>query len=227
MQTYFLFFFSYEPEINPGATVRLSGNAVLKVFTTGNLTVIGRRINRFFELNWFMLDFFFLAPSIERINTAVYEFYPQLFECRKWNHDQGQCWADNNNPVCFFLSFFLFMFSSFFFFSGQSSRFLYHHFFSCLFRTVNNLYMKKTEQTPKNFLLLLRLLSLVVSTVISSFAHLSKPSHISSLCPICCCCFFSFAVDCYWISFFMSLYFCRFICKTVRVCAYLYVCMCR
>ena len=39
------FAFSYEPEINPGATVRLSGNAVLKVFTTGNLTIIGRLMN--------------------------------------------------------------------------------------------------------------------------------------------------------------------------------------
>lgn len=62
---------SYEPEINPGATVRLSEKAVLKVFTTGNLTII--------------------APHVERINTAVNDFYPQLFECRKLNRDGGQC----------------------------------------------------------------------------------------------------------------------------------------
>lgn len=54
---------SYEPEIHPGATVRLTDKAVLKVFTTGRITLT--------------------APSVERINTAVNEFYPQLFECRK------------------------------------------------------------------------------------------------------------------------------------------------
>jgi len=54
---------SYEPEIHPGATVRLPDKAVLKVFTTGSVTLT--------------------APSVERINTAVNEFYPQLFECRK------------------------------------------------------------------------------------------------------------------------------------------------
>ncbi|UJR20742.1 hypothetical protein I4U23_023860 [Adineta vaga] len=54
---------SYEPEIHPGATVRLDNKAVLKVFTTGSVTLT--------------------APSVDRINTAVNEFYPQLFECRK------------------------------------------------------------------------------------------------------------------------------------------------
>lgn len=54
---------SYEPEIHPGATVRLNNKAVLKVFTTGRITLT--------------------APSVERINTAVNEFYPQLFECRR------------------------------------------------------------------------------------------------------------------------------------------------
>ncbi|CAF0896506.1 unnamed protein product [Rotaria sp. Silwood1] len=62
---------SYEPEIHPGATVRLSEKAVLKVFTTGSITLT--------------------APSVERINTAVNEFYPSLFECRKVNHDERQC----------------------------------------------------------------------------------------------------------------------------------------
>ncbi|CAF2671085.1 unnamed protein product [Rotaria sp. Silwood2] len=61
---------SYEPEIHPGATVRLSEKAVLKVFTTGSVTLT--------------------APSVERINTAVNEFYPQLFECRKLNYDERQ-----------------------------------------------------------------------------------------------------------------------------------------
>lgn len=56
-------FISYEPEIHPGATVRLEGKAVLKVFTTGSVTLT--------------------APSVERINTAVNEIYPKLFECRK------------------------------------------------------------------------------------------------------------------------------------------------
>ncbi|CAF0976026.1 unnamed protein product [Adineta ricciae] len=54
---------SYEPEIHPGATVRLNDKAVLKVFTTGSVTLT--------------------APSVERINTAINEFYPQLFECRR------------------------------------------------------------------------------------------------------------------------------------------------
>ncbi|CAF4068363.1 unnamed protein product, partial [Rotaria sordida] len=54
---------SYEPEIHPGATVRLNNKVVLKVFTTGSITLT--------------------APSVELINTAVNEFYPQLYECRK------------------------------------------------------------------------------------------------------------------------------------------------
>lgn len=54
---------SYEPEIHPGATVRLNNKAVLKVFTTGSVTLT--------------------APSVDIINTAVSEFYPQLLECRK------------------------------------------------------------------------------------------------------------------------------------------------
>lgn len=62
---------SYEPEIHPGATVRLPDKAVLKVFTTGSITLT--------------------APSVDRINTAVTEFYPQLFECRKVNLDEGPC----------------------------------------------------------------------------------------------------------------------------------------
>jgi hypothetical protein len=33
---------SYEPEIHPGATVRLNGKAVLKVFTTGSVTLTGK-----------------------------------------------------------------------------------------------------------------------------------------------------------------------------------------
>ena len=32
---------SYEPEIHPGATVRLPEKAVLKVFTTGSITITG------------------------------------------------------------------------------------------------------------------------------------------------------------------------------------------
>jgi len=56
-------FISYEPELHPGATVRLEGKAVLKVFTTGSVTLT--------------------APSVERINTAVNEIYPKLFECKK------------------------------------------------------------------------------------------------------------------------------------------------
>lgn len=63
-------FISYEPELHPGATVRLEGKAVLKVFTTGSVTLT--------------------APSIERINTAVNEIYPKLFECRKINRGQEQ-----------------------------------------------------------------------------------------------------------------------------------------
>jgi TATA-box binding protein (TBP) (component of TFIID and TFIIIB) len=54
---------SYEPEIHPGATVRLNNKAVLKVFTTGSVTLT--------------------APSVEIVNRAVNEFYPNLFECRK------------------------------------------------------------------------------------------------------------------------------------------------
>ena len=34
---------SYEPEIHPGATVRLPNNAVLKVFTTGSVTLTGTK----------------------------------------------------------------------------------------------------------------------------------------------------------------------------------------
>ncbi len=37
-----IFFFSYEPEIHPGATVRLPEKAVLKVFTTGSVTLTGK-----------------------------------------------------------------------------------------------------------------------------------------------------------------------------------------
>lgn len=61
---------SYEPEIHPGATVRLPEKAVLKVFTTGSVTLT--------------------APCVERINTAVNDFYPQLFECRKITSVGGQ-----------------------------------------------------------------------------------------------------------------------------------------
>lgn len=59
---------SYEPEIHPGATVRLPDKAVLKVFTTGNVTLT--------------------APSVDRINAAVTEVYPKLFECRKLSSDR-------------------------------------------------------------------------------------------------------------------------------------------
>lgn len=38
----FLIRFSYEPEIHPGATVRLNNKAVLKVFTTGRITLTGK-----------------------------------------------------------------------------------------------------------------------------------------------------------------------------------------
>jgi TATA-box binding protein (TBP) (component of TFIID and TFIIIB) len=34
--------FSYEPEMHPGATVRLPDKAVLKVFTTGSVTLTGK-----------------------------------------------------------------------------------------------------------------------------------------------------------------------------------------
>jgi TATA-box binding protein (TBP) (component of TFIID and TFIIIB) len=61
---------SYEPEIHPGATVRLNNKAVLKVFTTGSITLT--------------------APSVDVINTAVNEFYPQLFECRKMSRAAEQ-----------------------------------------------------------------------------------------------------------------------------------------
>jgi TATA-box binding protein (TBP) (component of TFIID and TFIIIB) len=40
--------FSYEPEIHPGATVRLNNKAVLKVFTTGSVTLTGN----FEDKNW-------------------------------------------------------------------------------------------------------------------------------------------------------------------------------
>ena len=30
-----------------------------------------------------------LAPSVDRINTAVNEIYPQLFECRKLDRNGG------------------------------------------------------------------------------------------------------------------------------------------
>ncbi len=39
--------FSYEPEIHPGATVRLNNKAVLKVFTTGSVTLTGKRREEF------------------------------------------------------------------------------------------------------------------------------------------------------------------------------------
>ena len=35
--------YSYEPEIHPGATVRLDNRAVLKVFTTGSVTLTGKK----------------------------------------------------------------------------------------------------------------------------------------------------------------------------------------
>ena len=38
--------FSYEPEIHPGATVRLTDKAVLKVFTTGRITLTGNFLVR-------------------------------------------------------------------------------------------------------------------------------------------------------------------------------------
>lgn len=61
---------SYEPEIHPGATVRLNNKAVLKVFTTGSVTLT--------------------APSVDVVNLAINEFYPQLFECRKMSHNDRQ-----------------------------------------------------------------------------------------------------------------------------------------
>jgi hypothetical protein len=68
----------------------LSEKAVLKVFTTGNLTIIGKR-SYFIQLEELICFVFLLAPYVERINTAVNDFYPQLYECRKLKQNEGQC----------------------------------------------------------------------------------------------------------------------------------------
>jgi hypothetical protein len=71
----------------------LPEKAVLKVFTTGSVTLTGKN-KKFYFVNFHRLRLFFfllLAPSVERINTAVNEIYPQLFECRKINRDEQQC----------------------------------------------------------------------------------------------------------------------------------------
>ncbi|CAF0782781.1 unnamed protein product [Didymodactylos carnosus] len=55
---------SYEPEIHPGATVRLKEfSSTMKVFTTGSITLT--------------------APSVDNVNFALNAFYPRLYECRK------------------------------------------------------------------------------------------------------------------------------------------------
>jgi hypothetical protein len=90
------------------------------------------------------------------------------------------------------------------FFSGQSSRFFIISFFSSS-RAVY-VYIWKTKQV-------FMFLSLVVSTVFPSFAHLSKQSHISSLCPFFC-------VDCYSIFLFLSLSISADLCAIY--CIYIY-----
>ncbi|CAF1484977.1 unnamed protein product [Adineta steineri] len=75
---------SYEPEIHPGATVRLNNRAVLKVFTTGSVTLTELNLIENNDLK------FILAPSVDVINTAVNDFYPQLFECRKNNRNNNE-----------------------------------------------------------------------------------------------------------------------------------------
>ncbi|CAF3781369.1 unnamed protein product [Adineta steineri] len=56
---------SYEPEIHPGATVRLNNRAVLKVFTTGSVTLTELNLIENNDLK------FILAPSVDVINTAM------------------------------------------------------------------------------------------------------------------------------------------------------------
>ncbi len=92
----------------------------------------------------------------------------------------------------------------FFILLGTIISFLYYKFFSSS-RAVY-VYIWKTKQV-------FMFLSLVVSTVFPSFAHLSKQSHISSLCPFFC-------VDCYSIFLFLSLSISADLCAIY--CIYIY-----
>jgi len=67
----------------------LPEKAVLKVFTTGSVTLTGKNLKKKLFYKFFLFSFL-LAPSVERINTAVNDFYPQLFECKKINRIEGQ-----------------------------------------------------------------------------------------------------------------------------------------
>lgn len=55
---------SYEPELHPGATYRISElKAVLKIFQTGSITIT--------------------APNVRNVQLAVEHIYPLVYEFRK------------------------------------------------------------------------------------------------------------------------------------------------
>ena len=61
---FFFCYFSYEPELHPGATYRMKDlKAVLKIFQTGSITIT--------------------APSILNVQTAVERVYPLVYEFKK------------------------------------------------------------------------------------------------------------------------------------------------
>ncbi|CAF0886733.1 unnamed protein product [Didymodactylos carnosus] len=69
---------SYEPEIYPGATVRLKEfSSTMKVFTTGSITLT--------------------APSVENVNLALNAFYPRLYECQKGSNASKQAERRNQH----------------------------------------------------------------------------------------------------------------------------------
>jgi hypothetical protein len=144
------------------------------------------------------------APRVDRLNTAINEFYPQLYECRNQRH----CWCINNNPVLLLFSLF----------SGQSSR-LFIITFSFVFSKCRYLYIyiciwkpTKNNQSSSFFSCCLYCFSSVSSSAVAA-AHLSKQSHIGSLCPFS----LSLSVDCY--SIFLSLF--QQICVWFIVCIYI------
>lgn len=69
--------FSYEPEINPGATYRFKEvSATLKIFQTGSITIT--------------------APSVDAVQSAVEHIYPLVFHFKKDKPLLKRVLTDNN-----------------------------------------------------------------------------------------------------------------------------------